>query len=159
MILRNRCFAASLNRTISTVPVPPRLLSILCTYAPPKETRRPRSKHTFLQQHHPRKPIIQIPEVHRAQPPLIIQLTIHIKRLISSNLHLPHPITGHRASSSPLIYTAFAALLERRLKLPRPRRPVAVTIAVVVADQVIAFGLRAPARAERLVDGGEEVLG
>lgn len=165
MILQSRCSAASLHHTVSWVQIHHQLLPISCPSAshalnpPPEETSRPRLKHTFLQQHNPRKPIIQVPEVHRAKPPLIIQLAIHIKRLIRSNLHLPHPVTRHRARSGPLINTTLTALLERRLKLPRPWRPVAVAIAVVVADQVVALSLAAPARAERLVDGGEEVLG
>lgn len=99
-----------------------------------KQERQP----TFLQQNDPRKPIIQIPKVHTAYTPLIIQLPINIKRLIRPNLHLSHPLTRHSALPGPLIipllvHTTDARTTQRRLELAGPGRPVAVSVAVVVA--------------------------
>jgi hypothetical protein len=125
--------------------------------------REKRVKHTLLQQHHPREPIIQIPKIHTRHTPLVVQLPIHIERLVRANLHLPHPLTRHRALACTLVTprtdTAQPTLIERRVELVRPRAAVAVAVTVVVAYEVVAAGLLAAADLEGLVDGGEEVFG
>jgi hypothetical protein len=118
---------------------------------------------TFLQQHHARKPIIQIPEINTTDASLVIQLPIDIKRLVRSNLHLPHPLARHRALAGTFIAilsnAAFSSLFQRRLELSAPRRAVAVAVAVIVAQKVVAASFPTPADGQRLVDGGEEVFG
>jgi hypothetical protein len=118
---------------------------------------------TFLQQHHARKPIIQIPEINTTDASLVIQLPIDIKRLVRSNLHLPHPLARHRALPGPLIamlpHPSITRLIERWLELSTPRRAVAVAVAVIVAQKVVAASFPTPADGQRLVDGGEEVFG
>jgi hypothetical protein len=121
-------------------------------------------KLTLLQQHHPGKPIVQIPQIHRRHPALIIQIPIHIKRLIRLNLHLAHPLPGDGPLPSALVtapraHTADAGLVQRRVELVAPGRAVAVAVAVVVAQQVVAPRLLAAADGEGLVDGGQEVFG
>lgn len=91
------------------------------------------TKPTFLQEDNARKPIIQIPEVNAAHAALIVQLPIHIEGLVGRNLELPHPLAGNRA------------ILQWRIKLIAPGRAVAVPVPVVIAEQVIAVGLRAAA--------------
>jgi hypothetical protein len=123
-----------------------------------------REKLTLLQQHNPRKPIIQIPKINTAHTPFIIQLPINIKRIIRTNLHLPQLITRNSALSSPLIIPLIidapdALSAQRRFKLAGPGRPVAVAVAVVVAQQIVAAGLAAAGDCEGLVDGGEQVFG
>ncbi len=120
---------------------------------------------TLLEQHHASKPIVQIPQVHRRHAPLIVQIPVHIKRLIRLDLHLPHPLPGHSPLPSALIraasaHTAQAAgLVQRRVELVAPGRAVAVTVAVVVAQQVVSARLLAAADGEGLVDRRQQVLG
>lgn len=124
---------------------------------------RGRRQLTLLQQHNPRKPIVQVPKVDATNPPLIIQLPIHVERLVRPNLHGPHPLARHRPLPRPLVplgpHAAHAALVQRRVELVGPGGPVRVAVAVVVAEEVVAVGLAARAHGEGLVDGGEEVLG
>ena len=87
---------------------------------------------TTVMNEHPRKIHIQFP--------------INIKSLISPNLHPPHPLR------------ADFRVLDRRVELVAPRAAVAVTVAVVVAQQVVAPRLLAPADFERLVYRGEELF-
>lgn len=75
------------------------------------------------------------------------QFPINIKRLIRPHLHLPHPLARDDS------------IVQRRVKLPAPRAAMAVAVAVVVAEEVVAAGLLAAPGLERLVDGGEEVFG
>jgi hypothetical protein len=122
------------------------------------------TKHTFLQQHHPGKPIIQIPKIHTRNPTLIVQLSVNIKCLIGFNLHLPHALTRYSSFSSSIIvalfvYTAGTCASERCLEFAGPRRAIAVTVAVVVAEEVVAAGFAAAGDCERLIDRGEEVFG
>lgn len=91
--------------------------------------------------------IIQIPKIHTAHPSLVVQLTVNIKRLIGSDLEFPHPLTRHRA------------IFERWVEFIAPGGTVAVAVAVVVAEEVVAAGLCAAADFQRLIDGGEEVFG
>lgn len=106
-----------------------------------------RQQHTLLQKDNTRKPIIQIPEVNTPNTALIVQITVDIKRLVGRNLELPHPLTGH------------GSIIKRRIKFIAPGRSVAVTVSVVVAEQVVALGLRTTANLQGLVDGGEKVFG
>ncbi len=126
--------------------------------------RNKTKKPTLLQQHHPRKPIVQIPQIHRARAPLIVQIPVHIKRLIRLDLHAAHPLAGHRALAGALVAptradTAGRRLVQRRVELVAPGRAVAVAVAVVVAEQVVAARLLAAADCEGLVDRREEVFG
>jgi hypothetical protein len=118
---------------------------------------------TFLQQHNPRKAIVQVPEVHRRHTALVVQLSVDIKRLIGLDLHLAHPLTGNsaltRTFTATRTYTASAALVQRGIKLVAPWRAVRVAVAVVVAEEVVATRLLAALYCERLVHGGEEVFG
>lgn len=101
---------------------------------------------TLLQAHHPCEPILEVPQIHRAHTPLIVQLPIHIKRLIRRDLHLPDALPR------------LLGVRERGLELAGPRRPVGVAIAVVVAEEVVAAGGGAALEGEGLVDGGEQVF-
>jgi hypothetical protein len=119
---------------------------------------------TLLQQHHPGKPIVQIPQIHRRHPALIVQIPVHIKRLIRLDLHLADPLPGDGALpgalvTAPRTHTTDAGLVQRRVELVAPGRAVAVAIAVVVAQQVVAPRLLAAAHGQRLVDRREQVLG
>lgn len=75
-----------------------------------------------------------------------LQLSVHIERLIRLNLHLPDPLTGCHA------------IFNRRLELVAPRTPPAITIAVVVAAQEVALGLRALLGGEWNIDGFEQIF-
>lgn len=161
--------------TTSRAGPPPHMASqSLASRSQPKPTQkeRPESILTLLQQHHPSKPIVQIPEIHRADASLIIQLPINIKRLIGLDFHLPHPLAGHDAPRRTTTSFTVAAIttvsaatplpvaaLERRIELVAPWRAVAVAVAVVVAQKIVAPGLLAPLNGQGLVDGGEEVFG
>ena len=124
---------------------------------------RGKKELTFLQQHNPRKPIVQIPEIHRAHSPLVVQLAIDIKRLVRFDLHLPHPLSGDgslaRTFATGAGNTTGTTFIERGVELVAPGRAVRVAIAVVVAEEVVTAGLLAPLYGKRLVDGGEEVFG
>lgn len=118
---------------------------------------------TFLEKHNTGKAIIKVPEVNTAHATLVVQLAVNIKGLVGLDLHLAHSLAGDGALARTLTaastYTAGTALVQGRVKLVRPRGAVAVAIAVVVAEQVVAAGLLAPADGQGLVDGREEVLG
>ena len=75
-----------------------------------------------------------------------LQLSVHIERLIRLDLHLPDPFAGRYA------------ILNWRLELVAPRTPPAVSIAVVIAAQEIALGLRALLDGERNINGFEKVF-
>lgn len=104
-------------------------------------------QRTLLQKNNTRKPIIQVPEIHAPHPALIVQLAVHIKRLVCRDLELPHALAGNRP------------VVQRRIEFIAPWRAIAVAVAVVVAEEVVAVGFGAAADLERLVDGGEEVFG
>lgn len=120
---------------------------------------------TFLQQHHAREPIVQVPKVDAAHAALVVQVTVNVKGLVGLDLYFAHAL----ARDSPLARTLAApnadaagsrtALVQRGVELVGPRRAVAVAVAVVVAEQVVAARLLAPPDRQRLVDGREEVLG
>lgn len=118
---------------------------------------------TFLQQHDTSEPIVKVPEIHAAHAPLVVQIAINIEGVIGPDLHLADTLARDCALASALAasraYAAGAALIEWGVKLVGPRRAVAVAIAVVVAQEVVAAGLLAAADGEGLVDGGEEILG
>lgn len=79
-------------------------------------------------------------------PALHPQLPIHIKCFVGLDLHLPDPLARR--------HTVF----NRRLELIAPRTPPAVSVAVVVAAQEVALGLRALLCSKRDIDGFEQVL-
>jgi hypothetical protein len=128
-----------------------------------KKKKKRKRKHTLLQQHNPRKPVVQIPKVHARYSALVVQLPVHIKRLVRAHLHLPYPLPRHGALARTFIpagaHAAETAFIERRVELVGPRRAVAIAVAVVVAYEVVAAGLLAATDFEGLVDGREEVLG
>lgn len=109
---------------------------------------------TLLQQHNASKPIIQIPKVDGADAALVVQLPVDIEGLVGADLHAADLLGGRVRGAA-----AAAAARERRVELVAPRRPVAVAVAVVVAEEVLAPRLPAPAHGERLVDRREQVLG
>lgn len=74
------------------------------------------------------------------------QLPVYVKRLVRLDLHLPNPLTRCHT------------LINGRLELIAPRTPPAVSIAVVIAAQEIALGLRALLDGERDINGFEEVF-
>lgn len=120
-------------------------------------------KLTLLQQNNTRKPIIQIPEIHTTHAPLIIQLTIHIKRIIGLDLHLAHPLAGDstlsRSLAAACANAARTALIQWRVELVGPWRAVRVAVAVVVAQEIVAACLLAALDGQGLVDGREKVFG
>ena len=59
---------------------------------------------------------------------------------MNPNFHLPHPLGS------------ILGILNRRLEFITPRTPIAVAVAVVVAQQVVAAALLAAPRCEWLVD-------
>lgn len=121
---------------------------------------------TLLQQHNTCKPVIQVPEIHAADAALVVQFAVHVKRLVGLDLHLAHALARNRPLSGPFAAAradaaraAAAGLVERRVKLVGPRRAVAVAVAVVVAQQVVAARLLAALDRQRLVDRRQQVLG
>lgn len=112
---------------------------------------------TLLQQHNASKPIIQIPKVDGADAALVVQLPVDIEGLVGADLHAADLLGGRVRGAAAA--AAAAAARERRVELVAPRRPVAVAVAVVVAEEVLAPRLPAPAHGERLVDRREQVLG
>ncbi len=58
-----------------------------------------------------------------------------------------------------VIYAACSSASSRGLEFSRPGRSIAVPVAVVVAEQVVAAGLSTAGDGEGLINGGEEVLG
>jgi hypothetical protein len=74
------------------------------------------------------------------------QLSVHIKRLVRLDLHLPYAITRRDA------------LLNRRLELVAPRTPPAISIAVIIAAQKVALRLCAFLDGERDVNRLEQVF-
>lgn len=121
------------------------------------------SQRTFLDQHDAGESVIQVPQVHAAHAPLVVQLPIDVKGLVGLDLHLADSLIGDGAFTSTLAAsradTAHAALVQRRVELVAPWRAVAVAVAVVVAEEVVSAGLPAPLDGEGLVDGREEVFG
>jgi hypothetical protein len=75
-----------------------------------------------------------------------LQLSIHIERLIRFDLHLPDPLARRHT------------IFDRRLELVAPWTPPAITIAVVIAAQEVALGLRAFLGSERNIDGFEQIF-
>ena len=88
---------------------------------------------TLFQEYNAREPIIQIPEVNTAHSALIVQLTVDIEGVVGRNFKLPYPLTRHRS------------IIKWGVEFIAPGRPIAVTVSVVVAEQVIAVGLWATA--------------
>lgn len=72
------------------------------------------------------------------------QFPVDIKSLISAHLHLAHAIA------------ADLGVLDRRVEFVAPWAAVAVSVAVVVAQQVVTAGFLAAAHFERLVHGCEQ---
>ena len=79
-----------------------------------------------------------------------LQLPINIHPLSHPDLQTPHPLTR--------LYAPFF-ILNRRLKLVAPRAAPAITIAVVIAQQILPTRLLAAPYLERLVHRGEEIFG
>jgi len=124
-----------------------------CSWQPDDEE----TARTLLQQHHPRKPIIQVPKVNAAGAPFVVELPVDIERLVGGHLHLPHPLARQRTAAI-FIVPLPSGILEWRVKLVGPGRAVTVAIPIVVAEQVVASRLLAPPHRERLVDRREEVF-
>lgn len=116
--------------------------SVLCI----KTQWRKATGLTLLQKYHAGKSIIQVPEVNTTSTTLVVQLPVHIEGLVGRNLKLPYPFTGH------------GPIIKWRVEFIAPGRPVAVTVPIVVAEQVVAVALRTPTNLERLVNGRKEVF-
>ena len=102
---------------------------------------------TLFQEYNAREPIIQIPEVNTAHSALIVQLTVDIEGVVARIFKLPYPLTRHRS------------VIKWGVEFIAPGRPIAVTVPVVVAEQVVAVGLRTTANLQGLVNRGKEVFG
>jgi hypothetical protein len=76
----------------------------------------------------------------------VLQLPVHVKRLVRLHLHLPYAVAGRDA------------LLNRWLELVAPRTPPAVAVAVVVAAEEVALRLGAFLDGEGDVDRLEQVF-
>lgn len=117
---------------------------------------------TFLQENHAGESIVQVPKVYAAHTTLVVQISVHVKRLIGLDLHLADPLAGDRALTGALATTsadaADAAFVQRRVELVAPWGAVAVAVAVVVAEEVVAARLLAALDGQGLVDGREKVL-
>lgn len=111
-----------------------------------KTRKRDADGHTLLQKNNPGKPIVQVPEINTPNTTLIIQLSVYIEGLIRCNLKLPHALTGNRS------------IIEWWVEFIAPGGAVAIAVAIVVAEEVVAAGLWTAADFERLVDGSEEVF-
>jgi hypothetical protein len=121
-------------------------------------------KRTLLQQDDAGEPIIEVPEVDTAHAPLVVQLPVDVKGLVGLDLHPAHPLAGDGALAGPLALAGAAhasrpRLVQGRVELVGPGRPVAVAVAVVVAEEELAARVLAALDREGLVDGREEVLG
>lgn len=103
-------------------------------------------RHTFLQQHHSSEPVIQVPEVDTPYSAFVVQLPIDVERLVRCDLQFPHPLARD------------GSIFEWWIELVAPRRSVAVPIAVVVTEKVIAVGLRTATDLERLVNRSKEIF-
>jgi hypothetical protein len=79
-------------------------------------------------------------------PAMHLQLSVYVKSLVRLDLHLPDPLTGRHT------------IVNRRFELIAPRTPPTVSVAVVVAAQEVALGLRAFLGGERDIDRFKEVL-
>jgi hypothetical protein len=141
-----------------------RFVQAVCVYMADAAGEEGRRCLTLLQQHNARKPVVQVPQKHRRHAALVVQIPVDVKGLVGLDLHLAHALAGHGALPGALIAAAGpdaagAGLVQRRVELVAPRRAVAVAVAVVVAQQVVAPRLLAAADRERLVDRREQVLG
>jgi hypothetical protein len=88
--------------------------------------------HTFFEQHNTRKSVVKVPEVNAANTPLVVQLAVYIERLVRGYLHLPQ------------LLARISRIRQRGRVLVAPWRPVAVAVAVVVAEKILALSLRTP---------------
>lgn len=118
---------------------------------------------TFLQKHNTSEPIVQVPEIHTANTTLVIQLSVNIEGFIRSDLHLPNSLARYCALACALIvpliiYTSDPSASKRGLEFARPGRAVAISITVIIAEEIISAGLSASRDSEGLIDGGEEVF-
>ena len=122
-------------------------------------------ERTLFEKDNAGKAIVQVPEVHAADAALVVQLAVHVKRLVGPNLHLAHALARNRPFARSLAPAradaarAARGLVQRRVELVGPRRAVAVAVAVVVAEEVVAARLPAALDRQRLVDRREQVLG
>lgn len=117
---------------------------------------------TLLQQNYTGKPIIQIPEVNTADATFVVQLPVNIEGLVRLDLHLPDPLTRDRPFTRALISTGTGtahAPIHGRIKLVAPWASVAIPVAVVVAQEVLAPRVLAALDGQGLVDRGEEIFG
>jgi hypothetical protein len=112
---------------------------------------------TLLHQDHPSKAIVRVPEVNRRDAALVIQLAVDIKRLIGLDLQLADAFTRNGTLASTLTTTcantARTTFVKRGIKLVAPWRTVRITVAIVVADQIVAAGFLASFDGKWLVDG------
>lgn len=121
------------------------------------------SQRTLLHQDHASKAVIQVPQIDTAHASLVVQFSVNVKRLVGLDFHLAHPLVRNGPLAGTVVApgadAADAALVQRRVKLVAPWRAVAVAVAVVVAEEIVAAGLPTPLDGEGLVDGREEVFG
>lgn len=89
------------------------------------------------------------------------QLPIYINSLAHPDLKRPYPLAGlcpsHILACGRARSTTF--ILERGLELVAPRATPAITVAVVIAQQIVAARTGAAAHLERLIYGREQVFG
>lgn len=100
----------------------------------------------LLDEDHAGEAMVEVPQVRAGHAALVIHLAVLVEGVIGLDLQLPQSLRRHRA------------VLQRRVVRVGPRRAVRVTIAVVVAQQVIFARLAVLGDLQRLVDGRQEVL-
>lgn len=119
---------------------------------------------TLLEQHDAGEAVVEVPEVDAAHAALVVELAVDVKGLVGLDLDGPDALAGDGALAGALAAAAGpdaagAALVERRVEAVGPRGAVAVAVAVVVAQQVVAPRVLAAPQLQRLVDRREQVLG
>eukprot|EP00635_Sarcinochrysidales_sp_CCMP3193_P011973 CAMPEP_0118890160 /NCGR_PEP_ID=MMETSP1166-20130328/754_1 /TAXON_ID=1104430 /ORGANISM="Chrysoreinhardia sp, Strain CCMP3193" /LENGTH=366 /DNA_ID=CAMNT_0006828763 /DNA_START=85 /DNA_END=1185 /DNA_ORIENTATION=+ len=89
---------------------------------------------------------LEVPEVDRRRAPLEVELAVGVEQLVRLDLELPQVRRRHEA------------VVEGRLVAIRPRRPVRVPVAVVVAQQVLEPRLRVRRLLQRLVHALQQLV-
>lgn len=137
-----------------------------------KEKRVCHRPLTLLQEYDAGEPVVEVPEVDAADAALVVELAVDVEGLVGADLHAADLLGGGAGSGSGGSFvgarttvgtgtaaaTTTAGVVEGRVELVAPGGPVAVAVAVVVAEQVLATGLAAPAHGQGLVYRRQQVL-
>lgn len=101
---------------------------------------------TFFQQHHASKAIVQVPKVCAAHSSFIVEFSIYVESIVGRNFQFSHSITR------------YSTIAQWRIEVVGPRGPVAVSISIVVAQEVVSTGGFTPLYVKRLIDGGQKIF-